>query len=262
MQTPSFKLLIALFAALICTPSQAQTSSASGYTDQAGQGSQWQLDVLIFDRDRNAASSADTAWTFRAIDWPERLPLDGGLTDSEGTPASFITQVARQQGVQILPPTQSTLAQAASKLNHTGRYEVISHYSVLVRQHGKTPLLQVQDNVPLRLVARDTRQESQSTMEYWLSAPDLAPPLDTERMQGWVQLDHDIHAILKLDISFLRVLPGVFPIEVTPDGRKEYFRDQVQQYRLQTQRKLEAGTIAYFDHPRIGVLARLTPVGD
>ncbi len=224
---------------------------------------QWRLELIVFERDQGAAYSPSDAWTFKPVTWPELLPLDAKLAGFAGldeAPPQFILQAASRQGIAILPFSGASLSTAANKLDRSGRYRLLSQYSLVFAQNTTTPYLQMHDGKALRLVARDTRQDSGSMMDYWLSAPDLDPPVDTEGLYGWARLDHQIHPILQLDLSYQRVLPGVFPNTVDPDGRLEYFRDQVLQYRIRAERRLRPGLTAYFDHPQIGVLARLSLV--
>ncbi len=223
----------------------------------------WQLDLVAFERLQSERSGFSETWTFKPITWPQPLlalaPAMPSMADADTLPL-YITGPAREQGIQILSAQGSRLFAAGDKLRRSGRYRILSQHSLRFAQKTRTPKLELRGSQALRLVARDTRQAGASMMDYWLSQPDLAPPMDAEDFFGWVQLDHAIHPILQFDVSLLLVLPGVLPNEVDPDGRQEYFRDQVQQFRLQQERRLRPGLTAYFDHPKLGLLARLTAV--
>lgn len=218
---------------------------------------QWRLDILVFERD-TAAAVASHKGRFQDIAWPAMLAID----NEAGNPlpdASFdVVQAAQAQGIAIFPLQTSSLRDAAKRLNSTGRYQVVAEYSIGLARNTVSPPMRLHNRIPIRLQARDTRDPYMSSVDYWQSQPDLEPPTDTETLIGWFQLEHRTHAMLNLDISYLRIMPGIFPIQLTPEGVREYYRDQVLQYRLKTSRKLNPGKLAYFDHPRFGVLARLT----
>ncbi len=225
------------------------------------QAAEWQLDILVFERDMHAAFDPAETGTYRALDWPEMLAIDS----DPGVPLSDvpiqIVQAAQARGVIVQGLENSSLQSAARRLNGTSRYRVLTEHSLRLRQKSSTPPLRIHDGERLRLVARDTRSVAMSSMDYWRSQPDLAPPVETETLFGWVQFEHQIHPMLSMDLSYLRVAPEAFAVNMTPDGQREYYRDQVGQYRLKAERRLRDGKLAYFDHPRIGVLARLTAIG-
>lgn len=239
--------ILPLFIALLASLSPAQAAD-------------WQLDILVFERDARAAFDPNETGRFQALDWPAMLAID----NDAGVPLDEIPfevqQSAREQGVQLLAPENSSLRDAARRLNSSGRYAVLTEHSVRFSQKSVTPPMRLHDGAALRLLPRDERPPLADSMAYWRSAPDLAPPVDTESLYGWFRLAHQIHPILSLDISYLRTAPGAFPIQVTPDGTREYYRDQISQFRLKAERMLRDGKIAYFDHPRLGVLARLTAI--
>lgn len=244
-------------ALILCSLLLAATASA-----QPATGKFWQLDLVAFERTGGAGTAFDDTWNFRPIDWPEMLPLESDhlrITSDQSQPL-HVTEQAQSQGISILPLAGSALAAASSRLQRSGRYRVLSEHSLRFRQNTRTPHLRLQGGDHLRLVARDNRSASSSAMDFWLSSPDLEPPVNARIFHGWARLDHQIHPILELDLSLLELLPGVYPLQTDPDGRQEYFRDQVQQYRMRQERRLRPGLTAYFDHPRIGVLARLTEI--
>lgn len=222
------------------------------------QAADWQLDILVFERDASAAFDPDKSGRFHALDWPEMLALD----NDAGVPLQRLPQAKQQaadnQGVSILPNSSSSLRSAVRRLNSTGRYQVLTQHSIRIRQNTTTPPMRLQDGVRVRLLPHEQRQPQYDSARYWQSTPDLAPAVDTQTLYGWFRLSHQRHPIVSMDISYLRPAPGVFPLQTTPDGVREYYRDQVSQFRLKAQRKLRDGKMAYFDHPRLGVLARLT----
>ncbi len=219
---------------------------------------QWQLDILVFERDGRAAFDPAETGRFQALNWPELLPID----HDAGVPLDDIPfevqQNAATRGIELLPADASSLRDAARKLNSSGRYVVLTEHSLRFDQKSVTPAMRLHDGAALRLLPRDERPAIADSMAYWRSQPDLAPPVETETLFGYFRLAHQIHPILSLDISYLRTVPGAFPLQVTPDGVREYYRDQISQFRLKAERMLRDGKIAYFDHPRLGVLARLT----
>ncbi len=246
----------AMRALVLCSLLLAATASA-----QPKAGKIWQLDLVAFERSSGAGSFDDT-WNFRPIDWPDMLALEAEFlsVSRNQAPPLHVAEHARAQGIEILPLSSSQLAGASSRLQRSGRYRVLSEHSLRFRQNSRTPHLRMQGGDHLRLVGRDSRSVGSSAMDFWLSSPDLEPPVNARVFDGWVRLDHQIHPILELDLSLLKLLPGVYPLQTDPDGRLEYFRDQVQQYRMRQERRLRPGLTAYFDHPRIGVLARLTEI--
>ncbi len=248
----------AMRAILLCSLLLAATASAQPSADKL-----WQLDLVAFERSSGSgAGGFDETWNFRPIDWPEMLPLEADhlrIASDESQPL-FVTEQARAQGIVIMPLAGSQLAAASSRLQRSGRFRVLSEHSLRFRQNSRTPYLRLQGGDFLRLVGRDSRSNSRSAMDFWLSSPDLEPPVNARIFHGWARLDHQIHPILELDLSLLELLPGVYPLQTDPDGRQEYFRDQVQQFRMRQERRLRPGLTAYFDHPRIGVLARLSEI--
>ena len=220
----------------------------------------WQLDILVFERDDGRAFDPEQSGQFKAIDWPELLPIDNELAVPLQEVSFDVVQNAAAQGVQLLPPETSSLQDAADKLNRSGRYQVLTQYSIRVAQKSTTPALRVHHGAALRLLPNEQREPQINGMDYWRSQPDLAPPVEAETLYGWFRLSHQIHPILSMDMSFLRAIEGAFPLQINPDGVREYFRDQVNQYRLKSERMLRDGKIAYFDHPQLGVLARLTQI--
>lgn len=237
-----------LFLALVLSASHAQAA-------------EWQLDILVFERDMQAAFDPAETGTYRALDWPEMLAIDS----DPGVPLSDvpiqIVQAAQSRGVIVQSVQNSSLQSAARRLNATSRYRVLTEHSLRIAQKSTTPPLRIHDGERLRLIARDSRPAAMNSMDYWRSQPDLAPPVETETLFGWIQFEHQIHPMLSMDLSYLRVAPEAFAVNMTPDGQREYYRDQVGQYRLKAERRLRDGKLAYFDHPRIGVLARLTAIG-
>ena len=227
----------------------------------AAQASEWQLDILVFERDVNAAFDPAETGTFQTLNWPELVPID----NDPGVPLSDVPiqvqQSARAYGVVVQNLDNSSLNAAARRLSSSGRYRVLTEHSLRIAHKASTPALRIHAGERLRLIARDTRSANMSSMEYWRSQPDLAPPVDTETLTGWVKFEHHIHPMLSLDLSYLRVAPQAFAVNLTPDGQREFYRDQVGQYRLKAERRLRDGKLAYFDHPRIGVLVRLTEIG-
>ncbi len=225
------------------------------------QASEWQLDILVFERDVNAAFDPAETGTFQALNWPEMVAIDS----DPGVPLSDVPiqvqQSAQAHGVIVQYLDNSSLNAAARRLSSSGRYRVLTEHSMRIAQKASTPALRIHAGERLRLIARDTRPVSMSSMEYWRSQPDLAPPVETETLTGWVQFEHHIHPMLSMDLSYLRVAPDAFAVNLTPDGQREFYRDQVGQYRLKAERRLRNGKLAYFDHPRIGVLVRLSEIG-
>lgn len=222
----------------------------------------WQLDLLVFERPTHNLSGFAETWTFKPIEWPaELMPIDTHtlLADEFGETPLYVEKQARKSGIHIRSVASSRLTGAADKLARAG-YQVLSQHSLRFAQKRSTPQMRLQGLSHLRLVARDTRSNSLSMMDYWLSAPDLDPPMDAQALFGWVRLDHQIHPILSFDLRLLKVLPGIFPNVVDPDGREEYYRDQVQQFRMREERRLRPGLTAYFDHQRLGMLARLSEI--
>ncbi|MGJ8670045.1 MAG: CsiV family protein [Oceanococcus sp.] len=226
------------------------------------QAQEWQLDILVFERDTGAVFDPKQSGQFKPIDWPELLPIDNELGIPLTEVPFSVSQAASARGIQILNNTSFSLLDAARKLNSSGRYQVLTQHSLRFPQKTVTPVMRLHYGAPLRLMPREQRETVVDGTEYWRSQPDLAPPIDAETLFGWFQLSHEIHPILSMDMSYLRAIQAAFPLQVTPDGVREYYRDQVNQYRLKSERMLRAGKIAYFDHPQLGVLARLTNLSD
>ena len=216
-------LLAALIALLGLGAAQAQSAQDA-----------WQLDVIVFERNLASSGYEREARQFRRIDWPALLDIDAPEVNSEpgALPPMHVIDAARAQGILIRSGQQSSLDAAAGKLARASSYAVLAHHSLRFASKTRTPRIKLHDGLALRLAARDTRAESGSLLDYWSSAPDLEAPVDTERLYGWMQLDHDFHPILKLDISLNVPMSRITPYQVDPDGRREYFRDQILQFRL------------------------------
>ena len=109
--------------------------------------------------------------------------------------------------------------------------------------------------------------------------PEAARPLDLSRLaelpdglQGEVRLYRSRFLHLELDLELWsgprRTLPGpqtattapLFPDRGRPDAGEPLDALAPDIYRLSERRKLRSGELHYYDHPRYGVLARVTPV--
>lgn len=217
---------------------------------------QWQLDIVVFERSLSPPVEYDPSWAFARPDW---LPTAAPLLYSDQ--ASAATAPVADGG---RPPDStrraSALAGAISRLDSSGAYRVLSTASWRLPKKQRSETLALHAGSPMRLVAREALWGGSSAIDYWLSAPDLAPPVEIHGLEAVVNFSHDVVPIVALDISYVLPLVGMEPRQIDPDGRLEYFRDQVQQFPMHGQRSLKPGQPAYFDHFRLGVLAQLSEV--
>ncbi len=199
--------------------------------------------------------------------------LTGDYTQTNSTPMAF----------RLLPDNEDQLANVITRLNNAGDYQVLYHAAW--RQPAYDPDKSIPVHVhydPLGVQTRMlstvdeelARQSMDQTQGDGAAAPAPAPAPPPEQMppamnsedstgqpapswllNGVIGLTQSRYLHMDVDLVYQVNTP------VDQSQQESIIGDTVmtQTYRLQQSRRIRSDKLFYFDHPRFGVLARITP---
>ncbi len=214
----------------------------SAHAEQDAEIPTWQVDVLLFER-----PASQDRWPPRPIPPPDysqarRLqawqdPLEQllpPLRDGHALPPAHW---------QALPPHQQGLLAEASRLQRSGRYRVLAHYS------WTQPALPRQAHQPVRLLPpeEDTKTPRESEALLTLDFPPAGTTMEKKApvIDGQASLYQGSYLHLKLDLYYCR------------DALHQPLRTEPACWRLQQDYRVRPEKLYYYDHRHFGALARI-----
>lgn len=275
--TPLIRLLTVLATLFAVSSAWAQDHNRGQKQDQ---DTPWyQVEVVVF-------KHADTTDTEA---WPDD-PGGPDLTHAvELIPPSTSSVIERDAGgnkdrvLRLLPANQDRLGSVITRLNRAGDYQVLYHAawrqpayapanSIPVHIHYGPPGVQdrtlstVADSPAQQageqvqgdgavLPASAPMSEAQFSEQQPGPAEASAPPSPSWLLDGVIDLAQSRYLHLDVDL--------VYQVNTLADQsqRDSMIGDTVttRTYRLRQSRRIRSDDLYYFDHPRFGVLARITP---
>ena len=173
----------------------------------------------------SAATDKENTYSVEVLVFATRLPqLDGDeLWTREATTAVTPDNVDAEGPSPAAPP--GILAAAANELTKDGRFRILAYYSWFQAADAKSA------SKPIRLRGTHARNPNEltGTMRLYLS--------------------RYLHLDLNLNYE-----------EKTADGGLLGGETGMVTYRINEQRRIKSHETHYFDHPKFGVLLRLTPL--
>jgi hypothetical protein len=244
-------VLMWLLCGLPCAQAQVVTPEAAAEAVEAER--RYTVEMIIFEY-AESAQAGDEMYIAETVEPPSADALEGELvfTDVPRTldnsaagskPALAEIPLSRQIGLSLLEPTQYTMHDIYRKLQTLDAYEPIMHMAwtqTTVEKELTPPIrLRMLGTAPLRLDGYLTLYLSR----YLHLVVDLA--LDAEQS---AQADTG-HAVTPADAES----QGGYSYSDKPDLQPSTVR-----YRIFEDRIFKSGDLRYFDHPKFGVLAKIT----
>lgn len=224
-------LLISILALFAAAPVFAQDESL-GDADDAEESRLYTVEVIIFSYEEDVAVGTEV---FPPDEPPEELSEDALLDDpilEDETVFDEQTEedeaASREVRFELLPEDEFTMQDIARKFALLDVYETIMHFGwtqVTIPEEEPLPIeLRVFGNPPAGLDGQFT-----------------------------LYLSRFLHLIVDLELEAPGQSRTFFGDEPDPYEQRTY-------YRIQEDRIFKSGDIRYFDHPRFGVVARITRV--
>jgi Peptidoglycan-binding protein, CsiV len=244
-------VLMWLLCGIPCAQAQMVTPEAPA--EAAEPERRYTVEIIIFEYAENA-QAGDEVFIAEVIESPPGEPLEGELvfTDMPATldnsapgskPSLAEIPLSRQIGLSLLNPTQYTMHDIYRKLRTLDAYKPIMHMAwtqTTVEKELTPPIrLRMLGNAPLRLDGYLTLYLSR----YLHLVVDLALDADPS-----AQL-YSRNAATSADA----VSQGGYVYSDKPDLQPSTVR-----YRIMEDRIFKSGDLRYFDHPKFGVLAKVT----
>jgi hypothetical protein len=232
---------------------QAQMVTPEAPAEAAEPERRYTVEIIIFEYAENA-QAGDEVFIAEVIESPPGEPLEGELvfTDMPATldnsapgskPSLAEIPLSRQIGLSLLNPTQYTMHDIYRKLRTLDAYKPIMHMAwtqTTVEKELTPPIrLRMLGNAPLRLDGYLTLYLSR----YLHLVVDLALDADPSAQS------YSRNAATSADA----VSQGGYVYSDKPDLQPSTVR-----YRIMEDRIFKSGDLRYFDHPKFGVLAKVT----
>lgn len=188
-------------------------------------------------------------------DWNAATPLNP--SDSTGTPVPY----------QLLPPMAEQLDDDWTHLKRSHGYEPLLHLTWTQPALDRTNAPAVRAGVPVSLIPPSvTALAASPAVEAALGGAGTppAPVYGTAKLSttgSYLHFDLDLVIRGPLSKSPAASAPqGINTMQLAPPSATAAPAPMFQFYRLRQDNRIEAGKLAYFDHPLFGVIVLVTPV--
>ncbi len=224
----AYSALLASLSALCILPAKAESVSP-----------RYQVEVLVFQHLRDASRPIKEAFPLHPV-----LPtLTHALTLAEGGPDAGINDY------QLLPSSTFSLSEEDKSLRKSKYYRVLVHLAwqqpISSRRSAKPVLIDgTLAHQPFLLQNRDP---------FALYAEGLQEDLPVEGTKNWT-----LKGTLTLSKSRYLHLQSNLLLHLNADAVSH--KDELQDFRLIEKRRIRSKELHYVDHPRFGLLVRVTKV--
>lgn len=191
--------------------------------------------------------------------YSESWPQDAGLPDMNGAVDVFAGERGPGKAFRALPGSNGELDDVAKLLDNSERYHVILHRvwqqtgldadkAVPVVIHGGTDYA---PNYP-QLMAPRWEYDAQGILV------EIPGPARLEQVDGWVKVVLGRYLHVYTDLAYRKPVmlehtdPVTQQVTRTPD---------LYTIRVQEKRRMRSRELHYLDHPLLGMLVKITPVG-
>lgn len=231
------RLFLALFTTLATATAAAQEASDKEQF--------YDVEVIVY-----ASLSTDTGEEF----WPalEEWPDLSNAWYFDHTPA-----------LQPLSREDYQLDAVTNALKRSSNYRPLLHFAWRQPGWGPDAALPVRINIPLdaRLPVYPESQplltaEALTATRPW--EPTRALSRDPMLLEGMLRVHRSRYLHLGLDLIYQERLGPEDALPESPDG--EITEIVYQPIRMQQSRRMRSEELHYLDHPRLGIIARITPV--
>jgi hypothetical protein len=249
------KFMPAVLTWLLCgaTLAQAQMVMPEAPTEAAEAERRYTVEMIIFEYAESAQAGSEM-FIAETVEPPPGEPMEGELVFTDipatidnsapgGKPSIAEIPLSRQIGLSLLEPEQYTMLDIYRKLRTLDAYKPIMHFAwtqTTVEKELTPPIrLRMLGNAPLRLDGYLTLYLSR----YLHLVVDLA--LDAEPSAQ----SYTGNAVTSADARS----QGGYVYSDKPDLQPSTVR-----FRILEDRIFKSGDLRYFDHPKFGVLAKVT----
>lgn len=235
------RLAAALAAVLLGAAAPAQAQDSFGTTDESATpatddtADTYRIELIVFEYGDSLAGTAE--------DWMDATAMSAGETgpgddadETDGMEDTGLVEVTDQPpelSFRPLGENEFALADVASRLARTRGYRLLLHVA------WEQPGYDRESARPLALARL-------------AALPD--------RLDGDVRLYRSRFLHLVLDLELVADEPAGLTTPVVLPGEDPFAALGPDVYRLDESRKMKSGELHYFDHPRFGALALVTPV--
>lgn len=227
----------------------------------------YQVEVILFTQNNEAALSEEDWDPDSYVDFPEEVQElylgETNLNELPVEPVPFSTVLESEMSLNGI----------YRKLSRSSQTEPVIHLSWIQPTRKKSPL----DNVHIYPGAGATPYIEESPNEsspQELPSENATPSLEIETQEstayepglgfdGLLSLKRGHYLHLNIDMGFQERVISNTPQSTFNDD--DFYSEAIEtasysSYRMKQKRRIRSGEIHYFDHPRFGLIAQVTPI--